>query len=117
MADLISLCKVHYWLRCVSAIQVSADCSPLSLCPLYYPPVSFLAHTASTFQFPPTSATEKSSIFKVLALLKNSIRDARTPQPRGIFFNTMRYRSSVTVQSSRYFHSSVSYIKVQIMLK
>ena len=48
---------------------------------------------------------------------KNSIRDARTPQPGEIFFNTMRYRSSVTVQSSRYFQSSVSYIKVQIMLK
>ena len=49
--------------------------------------------------------------------IKNSIRDARTPQPGEIFFNTMRYRSSVTVQSSRYFQSSVSYIKVQIMLK
>ena len=48
---------------------------------------------------------------------KNSIRDARTPQPGEIFFNTMRYRSSVTLQSSRYFQSSVSYIKVQIMLK
>ena len=48
---------------------------------------------------------------------KNSIRDARTPQPGEIFFNTMRYRSSVKVQSSRYFQSSVSYIKVQIMLK
>ena len=48
---------------------------------------------------------------------KYSIRDARTPQPGEIFFNTMRYRSSVTVQSSRYFQSSVSYIKVQIMLK
>ena len=48
---------------------------------------------------------------------KNSIRDACTPQPGEIFFNTMRYISSVTVQSSRYFQSSVSYIKVQIMLK
>ena len=48
---------------------------------------------------------------------KNSTRDARTPQPGEIFFNTMRYRSSVTVQSSRYFQSNVSYIKVQIMLK
>ena len=48
---------------------------------------------------------------------KNSIRDARTPQPGEIFFNTMGYRSSETVQSSRYFQSSVSYIKVQIMLK
>ena len=48
---------------------------------------------------------------------KNSIRDARTPQSGEIFFNTMRYRSSVTVQSSRYFQSSVSYTKVQIMLK
>ena len=50
-------------------------------------------------------------------LFKNSIRDAHTPQPGELFFNTMRYRSSVTVQSSRYFQSSVSYIKVQIMLK
>ena len=49
--------------------------------------------------------------------LENSIRDARTPQPGKIFFNTMRYRSSVTVQSSRYFQSSVNYIKVQIILK
>ena len=48
--------------------------------------------------------------------IENS-RDARTPQPGEIFFNTMRYRSSVTVQSSRYFQSSISYIKVQIMLK
>ena len=48
---------------------------------------------------------------------KNSIRDARTPQPGQIVFNTMGYRSSETVQSSRYFQSSVSYIKVQIMLK
>ena len=48
--------------------------------------------------------------------LKNSIRDARTPQPGEIFFNTMGYRSSETVQSSRNFQSSVSYIKVQIML-
>ena len=52
-----------------------------------------------------------------LQYVKNSIRDARTPQPGEIFLNTMRYRSSVTVQSSRYFQSSVSYIKVQIMLK
>ena len=43
---------------------------------------------------------------------KNSIRDARTPQPGEIFFNTMRYRSSVTVQSSRYFQSSVSVEKI-----
>ena len=52
-----------------------------------------------------------------MSQMKNSIRDARTPQPGEIFFNTMRYRSSATVQSSRYFQSSVSYIKVQIMLK
>ena len=54
---------------------------------------------------------------KLVRKLKNSIRDARTPQPGEIFFNTMRYRSSIIVQSSRYFQSSVSYIKVQIMLK
>ena len=29
---------------------------------------------------------------------KNSIRDARAPQPGEIFFNTMRYRSSIAVQ-------------------
>ena len=49
--------------------------------------------------------------------VENSIRDARTPQSGEIFFNTMGYRSSETVQSSSYFQSSVSYIKVQIMLK
>ena len=32
--------------------------------------------------------------------IKNSIRYARTPQPGEIVFNTMRYRSSETVQSS-----------------
>ena len=35
--------------------------------------------------------------------IKNSIRDARTPQPGEIVFNTMRYRSSETVQRSGYF--------------
>ena len=43
--------------------------------------------------------------------VKNS-RDARTPQPGEIVFNTMRYRSSKTVQRSGYLQSSVSYIKV-----
>ena len=47
---------------------------------------------------------------------KNS-RDAHTPQPGEIVFNTMKYRSSETVQRSGYFQSSVSYIKLQIMLK
>ena len=45
---------------------------------------------------------------------KNSIRDARTPQPGEIVFNTMRYRSSETVHRLGYFQSSVS---VQIMFK
>ena len=45
---------------------------------------------------------------------KNSIRDAHTPQPRETIFNTMRYRSSETVQRLGYFQSSVS---VQIMFK
>ena len=45
---------------------------------------------------------------------KNSIRDARTPQPGQIVFNTMRYRSSETVHRLGYFQSSVS---VQIMFK
>ena len=57
------------------------------------------------------------SFLSAIQTEKNCIRDARTPQPGEIFFNTMRYRSSVTAQSSRYFQSSVSYIKVQIMLK
>ena len=45
------------------------------------------------------------------------IRDARTPQSGEIVFNTMRYRSSETVQRSGYFQNSVSYIKLQIMFK
>ena len=48
---------------------------------------------------------------------KNSIRDARTPQPGELVFNTMRYRSSETVQRLGYFQSSVSYIKVKMMFK
>ena len=32
-------------------------------------------------------------------------------------FNTMRYKSSETVQRSGYFQSSVSYIKVKMMFK
>ena len=48
---------------------------------------------------------------------KNSIRDARTPQPGEIVFNTMTYRSSETVQRLGYFQRSVTYIKVQILFK
>ena len=48
---------------------------------------------------------------------KNSIRDASIPKPGEIVFNTMRYKSSETVQISGYFQSSVSYIKVQIIFK
>ena len=44
--------------------------------------------------------------------VKNSIRDACTPQPGEIVFNIMKNRSSETVQRSGYFQSSVSYIKV-----
>ena len=51
------------------------------------------------------------------SIKNNSIRDARTQQPGEIVFNTMRYRSSETVQRSRYFQSSVSYINLQIMFK
>ena len=51
---------------------------------------------------------------KYKASKKNSIRDACTPQPGEIVFNTMRYRSSETVHRLGYFQSSVS---VQIMLK
>ena len=45
---------------------------------------------------------------------KNSIRDARTPQPGKIVFNIMRYRSSETVHRLGYFQRNVS---VQIMFK
>ena len=48
--------------------------------------------------------------------IKNSMRDVCTPQTGEKVFNTMRYRSSETVQRLGYFQSSVSYIKVQIML-
>ena len=48
---------------------------------------------------------------------KNSIRDARTPHPGEIVFNTMRYRSSEPIQRSGYLQTSVSYIKLQTMLK
>ena len=48
---------------------------------------------------------------------QNSIGDTRTPQPREVILNTMRYRSSETVQRTEFFHSSVSYISVQIMFK
>ena len=57
-------------------------------------------------------------IFKQLAMEaknKNSFRDAHTPQPREQVFNTMRFRSSETVQI--YFQSSVTYKKVKIMFK
>ena len=53
----------------------------------------------------------------MLQFIKNSIRDAHSPQPGEIVFNTMRYRSSETVQRSGYFQSSVSYIKVKMMFK
>ena len=47
-----------------------------------------------------------------LQYIKNSIKDAGTPQPVEIVFNTMSYRSSETIQRSGYFQSSVSYMKV-----
>ena len=52
--------------------------------------------------------------FRVQLKEENSIRDACTPQPGKIVFNTMRYRSSETVHRLGYFQSSVS---VQIMFK
>ena len=54
---------------------------------------------------------------QIMINVKNSIRDACTSQPGEIVFNTMRYRSSETVQRSGYYQSSVSYIKVEIMFK
>ena len=38
-------------------------------------------------------------------IVKNSIRDGRTPLPGEIVFNTMRYRRHETVQRSGGFHS------------
>ena len=43
-------------------------------------------------------------------IFENSIRDARTPQPGEIVFNTMTYRSSERVQRLGYFQRSVTYI-------
>ena len=48
---------------------------------------------------------------------EKSIRDACTPQPGEIVFNTMTYRSRKTVQRPGYLQRSVTYIKVQIMFK
>ena len=45
---------------------------------------------------------------------KNSIRDARTPQPGEIVFNTIRYRSTETVHRLAYFQGSAG---VQIVFK
>ena len=39
------------------------------------------------------------------------------PHSLGNIFNTMRYRSTVSVQSSGYVQSTASYIKVQTMFK
>ena len=66
-----------------------------------------LCFAAQWFNIPlkPTPKDEK---------IENSIRDARTPQPGKIVFNTMRYRSSETVHRLGYFQSSVSF---QIMFK
>ena len=47
-------------------------------------------------------------------VLKNSIRNARTPQPGERVFNTMRYRSRKTVHRLGHFKCSVI---VQIMFK
>ena len=44
-------------------------------------------------------------------------KDAHTPQPGEVVFNTMTYRSSETVQRTGYFQCSVTYIKVQIKFK
>ena len=54
---------------------------------------------------------------KISQTIQNSIRDARTPQPGEIVFNTMRHRSSETGQRLGYFQSSVSYSKVKMMFK
>ena len=61
-----------------------------------------------------------SEISKIFINKKNSIRDARTPQPGKIVFNTMRYKSyfynycSETVHRLGYYQSSVT---VQVMFK
>ena len=46
-------------------------------------------------------------------IVRNLASDPGTPQPWEIFFNTMKYRSSETVQRSGHFQSRVSYIKRQ----
>ena len=49
---------------------------------------------------------------------KNSIGDARTPQPGETMFDTMKYRRSETGKDQEAFRAnSVSYIKIQIMFK
>ena len=49
--------------------------------------------------------------------INHSIGDVHNPKAGEMVFNTMRQRSSERVQRSGEFQSSVSYIKVQIMLK
>ena len=57
---------------------------------------------------------DKKQVSLLLYINKNSIRDARTPQPGEIVFNTMRYRNCEPVHRLGYFQRSVS---VQIMFK
>ena len=46
---------------------------------------------------------------------KNSIVDSCTPHPGETVFNTLRHRSSETLERSGNFQGSVNHIKVQIM--
>ena len=56
----------------------------------------------------------KVHLITLASFCKNSIRDAHTPRPGEILFNTMRYRSD-TVDQDTFRANSLSYIKVQMM--
>ena len=70
----------------------------------YIPPLKHCRRVCGNFYLPYIP----SAFFSLAAFIenKNSIRDARTPQPGEIFFNTMRYRSSETVHRLGYFQST-----------
>ena len=58
----------------------------------------------------PVVQTDTKHLFRIAS-------EMPVPHSLGKYFNTMRYRSTVSVQTSEYFQSTVSYIKVQTMFK
>ena len=64
-----------------------------------------------------SSSLYSSSPLGVGTNYKNNIGDTRTLQPGKKVFNTMRHRSSETVQRSGDFQSIVSNIKIQVKIK